>query len=126
MIDIVSLFAREEAIVRQQLATVARRQHDLVPLAFLAAPVLEGAVLGVVDEAELHGVLGVHVGVQAAGVSGPLLRSQTDDAADGGADAVRADDEVVLGSYAVVECDDTSVKVDVFALKAERGEEKKY
>jgi hypothetical protein len=43
--DSVTLLALKEAVVRKQLSTIARRQDNLVPFAFLASPVLQGFVL---------------------------------------------------------------------------------
>ena len=77
LIRIVSLFTREEAVVREELAAVAGRENDLVPFAFLAAPVFECAVLGVVDEAGLDGFFGCDVGVEAALIGGFLFRADS-------------------------------------------------
>lgn len=74
---IVALFAREEAVVGEELAAVAGGEDDLVPFAFLAAPVLECAVLGVVDEAGFDGFFGCDVGVQAALVGRLLFRADS-------------------------------------------------
>ena len=68
----------------------------------MAAPILESAVLRVVDEAGLDGLRGGHVGVEAALLCGALCRTDADKGADGGADAVGADDEVVVGGGGAV------------------------
>lgn len=113
---IVALFAGEEAVVRQELAAVAGAEHDLVKLALLAAPVLEGAVFRVVGESQADGILGHDVGVQAAGRSRTLLGVDADDATDCGADTVGTDNEVVYCCDAIVKLDLASLEVNVFAL----------
>lgn len=72
--DIVALLAREEAVVGEELAAVAGGEDDLVPFTFLAAPVFECTVLGVIDEAGFDGFFGCDVGVQAALIGGFLFR----------------------------------------------------
>lgn len=62
---VITLIPREETVIRQQATAIARRQDDLVPLSFLATPVLESGILGVVDEAETDGFFGGDVAVQA-------------------------------------------------------------
>lgn len=113
----VSLFSRKETVVRQQFAAVAGRQDDLVPFAFLATPVLQGAILGVVDQSQSDGVLGLDIRVETARIGRLLLRMETDDAADGRADAIRADNQVVTGGLAICERDDPLLPVDIFALR---------
>jgi hypothetical protein len=44
LICIITRLTREEAIVRQELSTITRGQHNLIPSAFLAAPVFQGTV----------------------------------------------------------------------------------
>lgn len=112
----IALLPREETVVREQAATVAGRQHDLVPAVVLPAPVLQRAVLRVIDQPEADGVLGAYVGVQTARVGGFLLRLETDDATHGGADAICANDEVMLRGLAVGKGDQPRLEVDVLAL----------
>lgn len=77
LVRIVSLLARKEAIVREELAAVTRGEDNFVPFAFLAAPVFKCAILGVVDEAGLDGFFGCDVGVEAALVGGFLFRADS-------------------------------------------------
>lgn len=118
VVGVVALLARKEAVVGEELAAVARRQDDLVPLAFLAAPVLERAVPRVVDQAAPDGLLGDDICVQAGLLRRPLLGVDADGAADGRADAICSDDEVVLDSRAVFEDDFARESIDIFALKS--------
>lgn len=117
MIRVITHRAWEEAVVTQQLTTVTRRQDDLVPFAFLAAPVLKRAVERVVDQAELAHVFGEHVGVEAGLLGGPLVGNHADELACYGADAVGADDEVVLALGAVGEGDSPCCEVDIATLR---------
>lgn len=112
----VALFARKEAVIRQQSTSVAGRQDDLVPFAFLATPVLQGTVLGVVDQSQPYGVLGLDVRMQTARIGGSLLRMEAENAADGRADAIGADDQIVADGLTVSEGNDTRLQIDVFAL----------
>lgn len=116
LVGVVSLVTREEAVVRQKLATVARGKNDLVPLSLLSSPILQGSVLGVVDEAEPDSIFGCDVGMKTAGVGGALLGADADEAANGRADAVCTDDEVMLDRLAILELNATCFQVDVLAL----------
>lgn len=114
--SVVALLAGEEAVVRQELATVAGTEHDLVKLALLATPVLEGAVFRVVGKSQADGILGHDVGVEAAGRSRTLLGVNTDDATDCRADTVGTDNEVVYCCDAIFKLDLASLQINVFAL----------
>lgn len=83
----------------------------------MAAPVLQCAVLGVVDEAGFDGFFGGDVGVQAALVGGFLFWADSQNTTDGGSDTVSADDEVVLSNDSVLEGDLACIQVDVTALQ---------
>jgi hypothetical protein len=117
LVDWVALLTSVEAVVRKQFAAVARRQNDLVPLALLASPVLQGLVQWVVDETGFDSIFGHDVTVQALLVCDLPCRGDTDNATDYGADSVGSDDKVVLCCDAVVECDGVGLEVDCSALE---------
>lgn len=111
----ISVLAREETVVGQQTAAVARREDDFVP-AVVPAPVLDGAVETVVDEALGDGFLRQNVGVQAAGGRGAFVDMDAYDFPNLRADAVGSDDDVVLELRSVGEADLSGCGVDFDAL----------
>lgn len=106
LVRVVSLISGEEAVVGEELAAVAGGEDDLIPLALLAAPVLQGGVLGVVNQTGLDGVFGPDVAVKAALLGGPLCWVNTDDSSDSRPDTISPDDEVVPCSNSVVKGND--------------------
>jgi hypothetical protein len=59
----ISSFSREETVVAQQFSSVARRQDDTPMGVIVATPIFNCGILRVVDQTELNGLCGVHVGV---------------------------------------------------------------
>lgn len=118
MVHVVPFLAREEAVVREEgglvgVAAVAGGEDNLVPLVLLAPPVLERRVLGVVDQSELDGLFGRHVRVQTAGPGRLTVGADADESSNHGADAIGADDQVVLYRLAIGESDAASFDVDL-------------
>jgi hypothetical protein len=106
LVRVVSLISGEEAVVGEELAAVAGGEDDLIPLALLATPVLQGGVLGVVNQTGLDGVFGPDVAVKAALLGWPLCWVNTDDSSDSRADTISPDDEIVPCSDSVVKGND--------------------
>jgi hypothetical protein len=82
----------------------------------VTAPVLDGVVFGVVDEAELDGGGGVDVGVKARGVGRSLFWVNANDVADCGANTIGTDNGIVCDCRfcvcAAVEGDDAGFEID--------------
>jgi hypothetical protein len=113
---VIALFAGEEAVVGEEFAAVAGGENDLVPFAFLAAPVFKGAVLRVVDQTESDCFIGVDIGVKTAGFGGTLLGLDAQDASYGRANTVSADNQIVVCSDSIFEDDRASLHIDIAAL----------
>lgn len=107
---------REKAVVRQEFAAVTGRQHNFIPFAFLSTPVLQCAVLGVVDQAEPDGIFSSDVGVQAALVRGSLFWLNSDDASNDRSDAIGTDNQIMVYDFSVLKDNLARVEIDVAAL----------
>lgn len=107
----------EEAVIGKEPTSVAGRENDLV-VSVVAAPILYGAVLGVIDKSKFYCLLSVNVGMETSAGSRLSVGFDAENNPHGRPNSICADYHVMCCFLAVFKRNLSSQKVDINCLNA--------
>jgi hypothetical protein len=82
----------------------------------MATPELQGVIFRKVSKPSSNSVFSDDVCMQAARIRGPLLRPDIKNTTNVRSNAIRADNDIMVGRRTILKLNQTGIDIDVFAL----------
>jgi hypothetical protein len=86
-------------------------------MSVVTSPILQSAVLRVVDQAELHSLCSVNIGMQACASSRFAIGLDAKNTSKGGSNAIGSNDYIVLYLLAIFKSDFSTLHIYISSLE---------